>query len=613
MQCFLVEILKKVVFIHAHMLYLRSLAYELKFPTFLQRKTEFRKLCDKLRNHLDLILKQSPSPVTINLNNAETQQMNLDTRLVQLDAAIQMELWQEAYKAVEDIHGLMTLSKKVFPPKMMANYYQKLALVFWKSGNHLFHAAAVSKHFQLTREMKRNLSQEELARMASRVLVACLAVPVPSQHPDFDKFIETDRTPQEKMARLAVLLSLQQPPTRQSLLRDAARFGVLVAAAPQVQDLYQALEVDFHPLRLCRRVERGVRFVEESEELSSAQLTQYVPALKEVTLVRLLKQVSQVYRSIEFSRLLELAPFADGFSLERVIVNAVRQNDMQIRVDHRTRTVHFGTDLAEAQSYDVAEGPHLQDMPSEQIRTQLMQMLEVLDRSLKTIHPDKLKIENSTLRSKIVDAYNQSKARDHQRILGRHKVIEERKEYMEKLSIHREAEEARKAEQQLRERQKQEEERLRAEQQERERQLAENKLKEIQQHHINEKLSQIKQTEIGKKILDKMDDQEIAELDTDKIMAKQVEELEKEKRELMTRLKAQEKKIDHLERAKRKEEICLLQEASKKDQELDKVRPCVSFGSHFGSVLFSHFQGLPVTVWIRTWFFFLGMVEPEGG
>ena len=254
-----------------------------------QRKTEFRKLCDKLRNHLDLILKQTPSPVTINLNNAETQQMNLDTRLVQLDAAIQMELWQEAYKAVEDIHGLMTLSKKVFQPKMMANYYQKLALVFWKSGNLLFHAAAVSKHFQLTREMKRNISGDELARMASRVLVACLAVPIPSQNPDFDKFIETDRTPQEKMARLAVLLSLQQPPTRQSLLKDAARFGVVQAATPQVQDLYQVLEVDFHPLKLCRRVEKGVKFVEESEDL--AALAQYMPAIKDVTLVRLLKQV----------------------------------------------------------------------------------------------------------------------------------------------------------------------------------------------------------------------------------------------------------------------------------------------------------------------------------
>ena len=189
-----------------------------------QRKTEFRKLCDKLRNHLDLIIKQqNPTANTINLNSADTQQWNLDTRLVQLDAAIQMELWQEAYKAVEDIHGLMSLSKKTFQPKMMANYYQKLALVFWKSGNYLFHAAAVFKHFQLTREMKKNISGEELGRMASRVVGACLCVPLPSQHPEFDRFIETDRSPAEKMSRLAVLLALAQPPTRTSLLKDCVR------------------------------------------------------------------------------------------------------------------------------------------------------------------------------------------------------------------------------------------------------------------------------------------------------------------------------------------------------------------------------------------------------
>ena len=55
-----------------------------------------------------------------------------------------MELWQEAYKAVEDIHNLMGISKKALQPKMMAQYYLKLALVFWKSGNQLYHAAAVS-------------------------------------------------------------------------------------------------------------------------------------------------------------------------------------------------------------------------------------------------------------------------------------------------------------------------------------------------------------------------------------------------------------------------------------------------------------------------------------
>ena len=141
-----------------------------------------------------------------------------------------MELWQKAYKAVEDIHSLMSLSKKVFQPKMMANYYQKLALFFWKSRNFLFHAAAVFKNFQLTREMKKNISTEELAKMASRVLAACLCVPLPSQHPEFDRFIETDRSPAEMMVRLVVLLALSQPPTRLTLLKDCVRFGVVGAA-----------------------------------------------------------------------------------------------------------------------------------------------------------------------------------------------------------------------------------------------------------------------------------------------------------------------------------------------------------------------------------------------
>ena len=47
--------------------------------------------------------------------------------------------------------------------------------------------------------------------------------------------------------------------------------------------------------------------------------------------VRLLKQVSQVYQSICFKRLLDLAPFATSFELERVIVDCVRHNDMQVK------------------------------------------------------------------------------------------------------------------------------------------------------------------------------------------------------------------------------------------------------------------------------------------
>jgi len=56
--------------------------------------------------------------------------------------ATELELWQEAFRSVEDIHGLMTLVKKSPKPQLMAIYYAKLTKIFWKSENHLYHAYA---------------------------------------------------------------------------------------------------------------------------------------------------------------------------------------------------------------------------------------------------------------------------------------------------------------------------------------------------------------------------------------------------------------------------------------------------------------------------------------
>merc|ERR1712109_354215 len=56
------------------------------------------------------------------------------------------------------------------------------------------------------------------------------------------------------------------------------------------------------------------------------------------------------------------------------------------------------------------------------------------DKSLATIHPDRNRVENAELKTKITEAYHQSKVRDHQRLLARHKIIEERKEWLETIN-----------------------------------------------------------------------------------------------------------------------------------------------------------------------------------
>merc|ERR1712002_817075 len=307
---------------------------------------------------------------------------------------------------------------------------------------------------------------------------------------------------------------------------------------------------------LCGKVDERLNFIDENEDFSS--IRQYTEPLRDMTLVRLLKQVAQVYQSVSMKRLLSLTKFSTHHHMERLIVECARNNDMQVRIDHRTGSVHFGTDLSEAQRTDLPEGPHIQAMPSEQVRTQLMSMMSVLNKSLDTIHPDRLQLETQELRTKITEAYHQSKVRDHQRLLARHKIIEERKEWLEKYN-NAQQEAAIESKRKEMEKQKLEEaKRLQIEREERERQRKENEIKDIQAKHTRDKIAQLANTEIGQKVLDGMKAEDIAKMDADEIMAKQVEELEKEKKELQVRLKAQEKKVDHLERAKRLEEIPLL-------------------------------------------------------
>uniref|UniRef100_A0A3B3CBV1 Eukaryotic translation initiation factor 3 subunit A n=1 Tax=Oryzias melastigma TaxID=30732 RepID=A0A3B3CBV1_ORYME len=529
-----------------------DIAQQFKFCLQYTRKAEFRKLCDNLRMHLGQIQRHHNQSTAINLNNPESQSMHLETRLVQLDSAISMELWQEAFKAVEDIHGLFALSKKPPKPQLMANYYNKVSTVFWKSGNALFHSCTLHRLYHLSREMRKNLTQEEM-QMSTRVLLATLSIPITPERTDIARLLDMDGIIVEKHRRLATLLGLQSPPTRQSLINDMVRFNLLQYVVPEVKELYNWLEVDFHPLKLSGRVTKVLNWVRDQAE-KEPDLQQYVPHLQNNTILRLLQQVAQIYQSIEFSRLASLVPFVDAFQLERSIVDAARHCDLQVRIDHTSRTLSFGSDLNYSTKEDSPVGPFLQNMPSEQIRNQLTAQ------------------EREEQSQQAIAAYLKNARKDHQRILARRQTIEERKERLESLNIQREKEELEQREAEMQKVRKAEEERLRQEAKEREKERMMQECEQIKKKNVRERLEQIKKTELGAKAFKDIDIEDLEELDPDFIMAKQVEQLEKEKKELQERLKNQEKKIDYFERAKRVEEIPLIikayEEQRVKDMEL---------------------------------------------
>lgn len=54
--------------------------------------------------------------------------------------------------------------------------------------------------------------------------------------------------------------------------------------------------------------------------------------------------------------------------------------------------IYFGTDLSESQREDKIEGPVVQNMPSEQIRNQLINMSDALIKCQNIINPDHEKV-----------------------------------------------------------------------------------------------------------------------------------------------------------------------------------------------------------------------------
>ena len=67
------------------------------------------------------------------------------------------------------------------------------------------------------------------------------------------------------------------------------KWNVIPYAKPEVKDLYTWLEVEFHPLHLCERV---TVVLDSLKETGEPELMQYIPALQNNTVMRLLKQVS---------------------------------------------------------------------------------------------------------------------------------------------------------------------------------------------------------------------------------------------------------------------------------------------------------------------------------
>ena len=550
------------------------------------RKTEFRRLCELLRNHVQNAAKYSSQMHAINLSDPDTLQRHLDTRFQQLNVAVELELWQEAFRSVEDIHFLLNLSKRPAKNVMMANYYEKLTRIFLVSDNFLFHAAAWSRYYNLLRQSanavasgqspkKDNpvVSEAEMTKAASFVVLSALAIPVISTSRSRGALIDVDEARKNKNNRLTNLLSMPTAPTRAVLFKDALSKGLLQRVRPEIRALYTILEVDFHPLSICKKISPIL-----SQIGADPEMEKYVQPLQQVILTRLFQQLSQVYESVELKFVYELAQFPEPFQvsasmIEKFIMNGCKKGDLAIRLDHVSAVLTFDSDvfssaraLHAGSSAGSAEGEgsvqRLQNTPAEIARTQLTKLAKTLHVTCIYVDPSYNAIRQAAKEA----AFARAEAgfeQEHLDTLARRAVIDKKKEAAAEALSKKQREEATirllRAQQQT----KAEQDRIREQDRARNLQRIKEENDRIRRQQVEKELKELKDVKLN------LDEIDIDQLDSSAIRGIKLSQLEKEKNEKDRVVRITSKRIDHLERAFRREELKHIPEDYDKQRQSD--------------------------------------------
>ncbi|XP_049401432.1 eukaryotic translation initiation factor 3 subunit A-like [Solanum stenotomum] len=530
-------------------LYAMTAHRALQFCKQYKRTTELRRLCEIIRNHLANLNKFRDQRDRPDLSAPESLQLYLDTRIEQLKVSTELGLWQEAFRSIEDIYGLMCMVKKTPKPSLMVVYYGKLTEIFWMSSNHLYHAYAWLKLFSLQKSFNKNLSPKDLQLIASSVVLAALSVsPYDKLYGASHLELENEK---ERSLRVANLIGFDVEPrsekkevlSRSSILSELVSRGVMACVTQEVKDLYHLLEHEFLPLDLALKVQPLLNRISKlGGKLSSAasvpevQLSQYVPALEKLATLRLLQQVSQVYQTIQIGNLSKMIPFFDFAAVEKISVDAVRHDFVAIKVDHLNGSVLFGKQSIEAEG----------------LRDHLSLFSESLSKArLMIYHPAKKVAKLGDALSNLVEIVE----KEHKRLLARKSIIEKRKEEQERLLLEKERVEESKRREHQKMTEEAEQKRVSAELEQRRNQRI---LKEIEDRELEEAQAMLQEAEKRSKRKKKpvLDGEKMTKKD---IMELALHEQLRERQEMEKKWQKFAKIMDYLERAKREEAAPLIE------------------------------------------------------
>ena len=277
-----------------------------------KRKSEFRRICEALRLH-----QQQARVSAIMSAGTDSVSRVIDTRIVQMNVAIDLGLWSVAFQTVDEMHTLF--SKKRPTNSQLLGYYSSLANILYQSANsqqhQLFHAACLIKSFHLFPNQAA-ADSAALAVLASTVPSELVAAPV-------DESLEFVA---EKIARLSVLCG--GVPTRQSLMSDLVAKDVVSSCSPGVAAVFVS----------CT----NGRF---ETPVSESVCGKYTGAIRRVALVGITRNMASLYSCIGFEKFMQLVgEFTSSLNEAiKLLAQLKRADQLDVLIDYGLETISFGS------------------------------------------------------------------------------------------------------------------------------------------------------------------------------------------------------------------------------------------------------------------------------
>jgi len=610
-----------------------------QFCQLYRRRFEFRRLCVMLRDHTAGML--------VAVNNAaaaaaaaaagdktalekvasssipsvsDFQAQTLRIRRAQLDCAAALEAWTSVNDLIVDIAdvlfppgssaaqansaalaagtastqmtNLINQAKITAPSRVetLFHIFRHLAAFLWEGKNHLYHAHALFKLYQLYDAVPQEALGDDpmfkdKATLAAACICAALSISVDQTNEKQDTIIDEAQaeadataaankeakdakdaivsgapTASQQDARMMSILECSREATRSKLITRFVEEGVILTAPAVTHPLVVALEQNVSPLAMHRMVAPALQYFESNDILG-----RYIPAIRDGYIFTLVQRLAQVFTTISIDKFIGLVPNTEWSLIQRLLLRYSSQWLVPLRIDHAQRVITFLPPPLEATSLATR-------------LTTLVNMTTALARTCEALSmgPNGLAIAAENAANERRDVFRLVRgelAAEHAAVSARINLIDQRIQQEERelaakleaeIEAKREAELARKREELKR---KEEEARRAAEEKKQleEKQRQEDELK-VYEDYVQKTLSQLPehmlQSKVAKKVVSLAG--RIREAGKEELL-RASRKLEAEQRADRERRRKEEfKRLDYTIRAIREEEKPLLVERERK-------------------------------------------------